>query len=232
LGLFTGGVGQDTGDATKNYGRAISRITALPIYEVNPNHPDSAKLLHLGLSANILYSSSSSVRYRSRPESHLAPYVIDTGDMEADGALVAGSEVAWVNGPFSVQGEYLHSWVRENAGQDLDFSGLYGSVSWFLTGESRPYDRTKGAFGRVIPKQNFDFGHGGWGAWEVAGRYSYTDLNSGDIHGGNLSMLMTGVNWYLHSHLKWRFDYGFGHVSGREPEGNINIFQTRVEIDF
>jgi len=32
--------------------------------------------------------------------------------------------------------------------------------------------------------------------------------------------------------VKWRFDYGFGHVSGRSPEGNINIFQTRMEVDF
>jgi hypothetical protein len=45
-------------------------------------------------------------------------------------------------------------------------------------------------------------------------------------------MLMTGVNWYLHSHIKWRFDYGFGHLSGRSPEGNINVFETRLEVDF
>ena len=44
-------------------------------------------------------------------------------------------------------------------------------------------------------------------------------------------MLMTGVNWYLHAHVKWRFEYGFGHVSGIQPEGNLNIFQTRVEAD-
>jgi hypothetical protein len=45
-------------------------------------------------------------------------------------------------------------------------------------------------------------------------------------------MLMGGLNWYLHSHVKWRFDYGFGHVSGRTPEGDLNVFQTRVEVDF
>ena len=160
--------------------------------------------------------------YRSRPESHLAPYVIDTGDIAADGALVLGAEAAWVNGPFSVQGEYLHSSVRENDGQVPSFNGCYGAVSWFLTGESRPYDRTEGRFGRVIPRRNFDFGHGGWGAWEIAARYSYVDLDTADIHGGRLSMLMAGVNWYLHSHVKWRFDYGFGHVSGhsarRQPQ--------------
>jgi phosphate-selective porin OprO/OprP len=184
------------------------------------------------LSANLLYSASSSVRYQSRPESHLAPYVVDTGDMAADGALVIGAEAAWVNGPFSVQGEYLHSSVRENNGQVPGFNGFYALASWFLTGESRPYDRSEGKFERVIPKKNFDFGRGGWGAWELAGRYSFVNLDSADIHGGRLSMLMAEVNWYLHSHVKWRFNYGFGHVSGRTPEGNLNVFQTRVEVDF
>ena len=37
---------------------------------------------------------------------------------------------------------------------------------------------------------------------------------------------------YSHSWVKWRFDYGPGHVSGRQPEGNFNIFQTRKEDDF
>ena len=225
-------MGQDFGDATKDYGRAIIRFTGLPLYKANPEQPNSTRLLHLGLSANLLYSASSSVRYQSRPESHLAPYVVDTGDIAADGALVVGAEAAWVNGPFSVQGEYLHSSVRENNGQVPDFHGFYALASWFLTGESRPYDRTEGKFGRVIPKRDFDFGRGGWGAWEITGRYSFVNLDSADIHGGRLSMLMAGVNWYLHSHLKWRFNYGFGHVSGRTPEGNLNIFQTRMEVDF
>ncbi len=231
-GLFTDGVGQDFGDATKDYGRAIIRLTGLPLHKANPEQPDSTRLLHLGLSANLLYSASSSVRYQSRPESHLAPYVVDTGDIAADGALVAGAEAAWVNGPFSVQGEYLHSSVRENNGEVPDFNGFYALASWFLTGESRPYDLNEGKFGRVIPKRDFDFGHGGWGAWELAGRYSFVNLDSADIHGGRLSMLMAEVNWYLHSHVKWRFNYGFGHVSGRTPEGNLNVFQTRIEVDF
>jgi phosphate-selective porin OprO and OprP len=232
FGLFTDGVGQDDGDASRDYGRAIMRITGLPLFHPAAGQDEPVRLLHLGLSANILYSASSTVRYQSRPESHLAPYVVDTGDIAADGALVAGTEIAWVNGPFSVQGEYLHSWLRDNTGQTPNFQGLYVSASWFLTGESRPYDRTEGAFDRVIPKRNFALGRGGWGAWEIAGRYSYVNLDSADVPGGRLSMLMAGVNWYLHPHIKWRFEYGFGHVSYYNPEGNLNIFQTRVEMDF
>jgi phosphate-selective porin OprO/OprP len=232
MGLFTAGSSQDTGDASKNYGRAISRLTGLPIFEPDPGRPGSATFLHLGLSANVLYSASSSLRYRARPESHLAPYVLDTGGMVADRGVVAGAEAAWVNGPFSVQSEYLHSWVSEKNGETPGFDGVYASASWFLTGESRPYDRQKGCFSRVIPHNNFDWGKGGWGAWEVAARYSFVNLNSADVRGGRMSMLMTGVNWYLHSHVKCRFEYGLGRVGGRQPEGNLNVFQTRMELDF
>ena len=232
LGAFTEGVGTDYGDASQDYGRAIGRVTWLAIDHKKADENDWDRYLHFGLSANFLYSSSSTIRYRSRPESHLAPYVIDTGDISARGAATLGSEMAWVNGPFSVQGEYLRSFVQPTEGDRLGFTGLYGSASWFLTGETRRYDRIDGDFARVIPRHNFDWGRGGWGAVEVAGRYSFVNLNSGDVRGGRLGMLMAGVNWYPHSHIRWKFDYGFGHVSEHSPRGNINVFQTRMEVDF
>lgn len=162
----------------------------------------------------------------------MAPYVVDTGDIQAEGTLTVGFEAAWVNGPFSLQSEYLHSWVREANGEVPGFDGVYASAGWFLTGESRWYDTTEGMFGRVMPRRNFDWGHGGWGAWELAARYSLVSLDSADVYGGRLSMVMAGVNWYLHPHVKWRFDYGFGRVSERQVQGNVNIFETRVEMDF
>jgi hypothetical protein len=58
------------------------------------------------------------------------------------------------------------------------------------------------------------------------------DLNSRGVEGGRLALAMAGVNWHLHPNVKWRFDYGFGRVEGREPEGNLNLFQTRLEVDF
>src|SRR5262249_19538629 len=213
-------------------GRAVGRLTGLPIYHFDAEHPESQRLVHLGLSGSIVYAGESTVQYRSRPENHIASYVVDTGKINANGAYTFGAEGAWINGPLCVEGELLHSWVPENTGQELNFGGFYGSASWFLTGESRPYDLAKGTFGRVIPKTNFNFGHGGWGAFEVAGRYSFVNLNSGDIEGGRMSMITGGVNWYLHSHLKWRFDYGLGHVRDRTPEGYFTIFQTPLEVDF
>lgn len=234
LGLFTDGVGvgSDFGEATKGFGRAVGRLTGLPVFRRDPDHAETQRFLHLGISGSGIYAGQDTVHYRSRPESHLAPYVVDTGNIAADGAFTLGAEAAWVQGPLCVQGELLHSWVEAKSGEAVNFGGFYASASWFLTGESRPYDRAQGVFNRVIPKRDFDFGHGGWGAWEIAGRYSFVNLNSGDIRGGRLGMLTGGVNWYLHSHVKWRFDYGFGHVSERAPAGHFNIFQTRIEVDF
>ena len=210
---------------------AFTRLTCLPMYHADPDGSQTRPELHLGLSGNILYSGDSTVRYRSRPKATSAPNVIDTGDIAADGALVAGAEAAWVTALSpSRASTCTRGYARTTGGAELLWP--YASASWFLTGESRPYDRTTGAFARVIPKRNFDFGHGGWGAWEIAGRYSYANLDSANVNGGRLRMIMAGVNWYLHSHLKWRFEYGFGHVSDRQPSGNLNIFQTRIEADF
>jgi phosphate-selective porin OprO/OprP len=163
VGLFTEGAGFDYGDASKDYGRAVMRFTGLPYLSLGEDGTPS--LLHLGLSANILYSGSNTVRYRSRPESHLAPYVVDTGNISAEGALIVGAEIAWVEGPLSIQGEAMHSFVRETDGEVPGFNGLYATASWFLTGESRPYNRAEGVFGRVKPKHNFHFRDDGWGAW-------------------------------------------------------------------
>ncbi len=232
FGLFAPGVGQDYGDASQDFARAIMRFTGLPMYHVNPDDPYDQHVFHLGLSGNILYSGNSTVHYQSRPESHIAPYVVNTEDIAADSAVVADAEIAWVDGPFSVQGEFLHSWVRESNLGQLDFNGFYASASYFLTGETRPYRRETGDFGRVIPKKNFDWGHGGWGAWEVAARLSYVDLNSENINGGRLGMLMTGINWYMHPHVKWRLNIGCGRVSSHNPDGNIFLAETRFEFDF
>ena len=232
LGLFSEGLGQDTGDASSDYARAIARITFLPWYRMTENEPSSQHLLHLGVSGNILYSASSNVRYESRPESHIAPVVIDTEDIDASRAAVVDFEAAWVNGPLSVQGEFLNSFVNEESGSSLHFYGFYGYASWFLTGESRPYDRRSGTFTRLHPKSDFSFKGSGLGAWEVAGRASYTDLNDGDISGGRMTLLTGGVTWYPHSHIRWKFNYVHGRVEGRDPSGKINVFETRVEVDF
>ena len=172
------------------------------------------------------------MRYRSRPESHLAPIIIDTGDIDARQAAVVDIEAAWVNGPLSIQGEFLNSFVDQQNGEKPHFYGLYGYASWFITGESRPYDPRNGVFTRLRPLKDFSFDGDGMGAWEIAGRASYTDLEDRGVSGGRLALLTGGVTWYPTAHIRWKFNYIHGKVSGRNPSGDMHIFETRFEIDF
>jgi phosphate-selective porin OprO and OprP len=233
LGIFGGGlVLNEYDDATQDFGNLIGRFTYLAMDHRAPEHPTENRYLHLGLSVDIQYSPSSVVRYQSRPESYFAPHVIDTGNIDASGAGVIGAEAAYVNGPFSLQGEFLDSVVSENSGGDLNFFGFYACASWYLTGESRPYNPAAGCFSRLIPRRNFNFGKdGAWGALELAARFSYTDLTDGSIQGGKIGLLTGELNWYLHSHVRWMFNVGGGHISGGPDNGHFLMFQTRIGVD-
>jgi phosphate-selective porin OprO/OprP len=121
---------------------------------------------------------------------------------------------------------------------------MYAFVSYFLTGEHRPYDLGNGRFGRVKPRANFDPTRGDWGAWEIATRYSYLDLNDRDLTGGRLWNLTAGINWYLYPNLRLMFNYVYADLDDRVStnptappatlgaSGAGNIFQMRAQIDF
>ena len=230
LGQIFPSVGTDVGDATKDFFRNIARVTWLTIFEAPPERPQSQRLLHLGLDLNYLRSGDGQIRYQSRPESRLAPFLADTGYIAAKDMKSFGIEAAWVDGPWSFQGEYLHNFV--SATKVENFYGFYVYGSYFLTGESRPYDRHKGIFGRLKPVRNFSFAGSGYGALETAVRFSYLDLSDGPVKGGVLRAVTAGVNWYLHDHSKIRFNYVFSHASGGPREGDLHIFETRFEFDF
>ena len=56
------------------------------------------------------------------------------------------------------------------------YSGWYVDASLFLTGETRPYK--EGRFDRVKVKNPVTWSKGGgWGAWQIAGRYDVLDLS-------------------------------------------------------
>jgi phosphate-selective porin OprO/OprP len=110
--------------------------------------------------------------------------------------------------------------------------GGYVSAGWLLTGEHPGYDRTKGTPVKVRPHSPLSFKHGGWGAVELAVRYSYLDLKDGNVNGGRMSVLMPGVNWYWCDHVRWQLNYGFAHVVEGPSPGNLSLFQMRLEVGF
>ena len=191
------------------------------------------------------------------------PFFVQTGNLGVYNFNVLGSEMLWVDGPLSFQTEAMVNFVNQTPGvaigplQTVNFDngtsmailkGAYGQVGYFLTGEHRPYDRKAGALDRIIPKSNFSpVNHDdqkGWGAWEVAGRWSYLDLNDKNVRGGTINDLTAGLNWYLNPFWKMQFNYIHSmpnytrqHAPGGTPDSpysrsTTNMFDLRCQVDF
>lgn len=219
----------DYGSGAKSFGTFVGRVTWLAI-----DAPEHAKrYLHLGLSTSLQYGGNGQLRYRSRPEVYESDYVIDTGTINASKVGTFGAEVLWINGPMSIQGEWIQSRVDGDKVGSVDFYGLYVMADWMLTGESRPYKRDDGAPGRIVPARNFAFGpNGGWGALQLATRLSYTDLTDAPVRGGQLTMLTGALTWTLRPQLKWMFELGTGRVRDGRVDGNLTLAQIRMGVYF
>lgn len=231
LGAYAGDIGQsEYGSSGGRLGSVVGRATWLAI-DQGGDGSTQPKLLHLGLSSEIKNSFNDEQQFRTRPESYIAPYVLDTGTMAASNSWTLGGEVAWVNGPVAAQGEFLRTAVTRPDASEVGFRGWYVMASWYLSGESRPYNHATGAWGLLRPTRDFALGRDkGWGAFELVGRYSYTDLADGDVRGGRLGLFMCGVNWYLTPHVTWEFNLGRGRVRDTADSGEMLIVQTRIGL--
>lgn len=225
LGGFaeTDGVADNVGDDGWS---VTGRVTALPWYE-----DEGRRLLHIGLSGSV--RDPDSVSYSQRPEAHLAPTSVETGTLLTDSVGLAGMEGAFVCGPFSLQGEIVCSNVDPASDPESTFTGGYLQASCFLTGEHRPYERSSGTFGRVRPHKSFN-GKDGWGAWEVAARWSCLDLDDGSVDGGELTDLSVGLNWYLNPNIRimWNYVHPMLDAKAGDNEGDADLFVMRVQIAF
>ena len=192
--------------------------------------------------------------------------LIDTGTLAAASQYLLGLELYQIWGPFSVQAEYGWNFVNGavganptgltfnpaiTPGQNYIFSGGYVQLAYTLTGENRGYDKKIGTLARYYygpngPYTNAWFvrdenGHLslGTGAWEIAARYSYVDLNSGTglnrIQGGRLDGLSLALNWYLNRNMNLMIDWVSDRRSDVPPgafAGYINGFGTELQIQF
>ena len=141
------------------------------------------------------------------------PNFVNTGPIATDFYELYGTEAAWVNGPLSIQSEFIGTRVDALAGEPLFFWGDYAYASYSLTGESRPYRRTDATFDKLMPFGNFfcvrtDEGIcKGPGAWELAARLSYLDFDDRSVEGGRLLDSTLGLNWWLTPYMRVMFNY-------------------------
>lgn len=178
-------------------------------------------LVNAGGTALAYNASRTPFRLRDRPELRLdSTRLIDTGPINAASAWVAGVGAAaqWHN--LLIQGEHFWFGVRRRdwALDNPRFSGGYVQALWTLTGERRRQNMASGSFQAPRPGRNFNPATGGWGALELAARYSWVDLDyhaglpgfappADGIRGGTQKIWTVGLNWYLNSNVRLMFDY-------------------------
>ncbi len=188
------------------------------------------RLLHLGVSAVYRQAQNGGFKSKSVPEVYEAPNFVDTGTFPADHATSIGAELAAVEGPVTVSGEYTTTNVSSPQTGNPHFDGYYVMASWVLTGETRAYSHALGVFGMISPSAPFSFKHGGPGAWEVAARYSSVDLASGTIQGGKFDRLSGALSWYPTSQWRFEFNYGYGRLNRAGLQGRSNFYQLRLQF--
>ncbi len=176
--------------------------------------------------------------------------LVSTGSLSARGVTQWGVEGAgeWRN-LYGQAGYFGYQVDRSHYGlPSPDFGGWYAQASWILTGETKPYRRSVGAFAMPEPEDPFDLDHGGTGAWELVGRYSDLDLNdqegapgtstpTGGVRGGQQKIWTAGVNWYPNSLFRFMLDYqniGVDRLSssGANVGQTVQAISLRTEINY
>ncbi len=194
-------------------------------------------------------SSNNEARFDTRPEARTRDDWLDTGRIaNTQSYQQMGLETAMNFGPVQLVGEWESTWLNRDGGSpDARIWGAYGYVSYFLTGEHMPWDRKTGQLGRPKPFQNFFLVNtcdgctdGGWGAWQIAARWSYADFNDADVNGGEAEALTIGVNWYWNPNSRLQFNYITGEITdgsnSRSGAGLVNgdyeVLGARFMVDF
>lgn len=153
-------------------------------------------------------------------------------------------QLTYYYGPFGLLSEYTvtqQEFARGGKQQTLINQGFTAQASYVLTGEDAGYEGIK-------PAHPFNFKEGGWGAWEVAARYGFLDVDSAAFDGDPATRLATassvsganawavGLNWYLNTNFKFQLNFeqtyyngGDGLVGDKPTE---NAVLSRLQVSF
>lgn len=212
----------------KNRGHTLAARGAwVPIHA--PGH-----VLHLGVAASqerpyglvnaLGVQQPATASFKAPPEAGLTTVtLVSSGTLTGvDHINRLGLEGVWIDGPWSIQSEYLQAQTTFNNGKpNYDVNGYYAFGSWVLTGESRQYH--DGNVSNVIPAHP-------WGAVELALRYSELDLNDGKVLGGREHDWTAGANWYVGTHLRLQANYIRAFSNRRGLVIDPHVFELRAEI--
>lgn len=203
-----------------------------------------------GTHADSTPGAENEARWRTRPEARSDARWINTYFVPgANHFEMLGLESVVNVGAIQIVGEYQSVWLDRDGFSDTHFDGGYIYASYFLTGEHMPWNRESGTLGRVVPFQNFwmvercdGCRDSGWGAWQLAARYSVADYNDEDIFGGKGESFTFGLNWHWNANARMQFNYISGKIRDHDinedvaittiESGGYDIYGARFMIDF
>jgi phosphate-selective porin OprO/OprP len=191
-------------------------------------------LVHLGVAGSVRDYGGEKYGIEDHAEVHAAEKIVTSVKTLADKVSLLGFEAAWVNGPFSLQAEYMTASMQADIGHDATYAGYYFQGSYFLTGESRQYK--KGAFDKIKPGARY-------GALELVSRYSVLDAednnaeddntdqdphNSAGVKAANLTF---GVNYYISEQVRLAANYIKTRLTGgiKDDRDSANAISFRAQ---
>ena len=151
--------------------------------------------LHLGASAHAADISSGTIYGGGlTPEINAAPRLIQFALTDPDTASFLGFETGLALGAFSIQAEAGARRFASGSGPDVQADGGYLELTYMLTGEHRSLNPANSTFQRVTVLRPLS--EGGFGAFQIGGRYSLTRIEQGPALSNELTSASLALNWY------------------------------------
>ncbi len=219
-------------DKDIQYGNSFTgRLTGVVMQNKEKN-----QVVHLGVNYEQRANDNGAYHYKFHYENHMGGKTEVGVDTLFNHTSDLGFELATTFGPLSIQGEYeMGSIITED--KTFSTNGYYAFVSYFITGEHRPYKH--GSFGRVKPKNDFCLVDHTWGALELVARYSVMDLGGAPAYDGvsgtnAIANITAGLNWYLNPHTRIMYNYTTTNFNDLKVYGDEKLVGNliRLQVDF
>jgi phosphate-selective porin OprO/OprP len=244
VGVVNGVADLASGDGDNNDDK--DGVARLFVHPFRGTGIDALKGLGLGVGASYGNRQGSTTdqnlpSYKSAGQQTFFKYRNGTDNVYADGSSVRVSPQGFFYyGPIGLFGEYVRSTqeVRKlpSTVRKLTNTAWQAAAYYVLTGEDESY---KG----IVPKRPFEPGKSGWGALEIAARYSalrvdddafpiFADLTKS---ASKAAAWAGGLNWYLNRNVKVALTYEEtkftrgATIGDREKE---KVLLNRVQLTF
>jgi len=163
-----------------------------------------------------------------------------------------GATTVLAHGPVKLVGEYVNNnFDGKVSGQrfNRDIDAFYVSANWLITGEKYAnFFGKQNAFGDIVPTRNFDM-KGGWGAWELAFRFSHMDasdfkadnaVGTGRLSNGfanQADAYTLGLKWVINPQVRIltnyiRSDFNQAIISNGKTLNSEDGLNARVQVNF